>query len=124
MSSPAWTLGSWVRIPLEAWMFVFILCVCCPVAALRRADHSSKESYQLSLSVRLRNLIRGGLGPIWAGAPNKKKNYMAYECIRMSRWTQPKYVLSFLFLSGLNSILEIVSCKYFMLNESPNMPIF
>jgi hypothetical protein len=25
ISSPAWTLGSWVRIPLEAWMFV---CVC------------------------------------------------------------------------------------------------
>jgi hypothetical protein len=25
MSSPAWTLGSWVRIPLESWMFV---CVC------------------------------------------------------------------------------------------------
>jgi hypothetical protein len=24
MSSPAWTLGSWVRIPLEAWMFAFI----------------------------------------------------------------------------------------------------
>jgi hypothetical protein len=33
---------------------------------VRRADHSSKESYQLSLSVRLRNLVRGGLGPIWA----------------------------------------------------------
>jgi hypothetical protein len=28
------------------------------VAALRRADHSSKESYQLSRSVRLRNLIK------------------------------------------------------------------
>jgi hypothetical protein len=27
------------------------------VAALRRADHSSKESYQPSISVRLRNLI-------------------------------------------------------------------
>jgi hypothetical protein len=25
---------------------------------LRRADHSSKESYQLSISVRLRNLIK------------------------------------------------------------------
>jgi hypothetical protein len=39
------------------------------VAALRRADHSSKESYQLSISVRLRNLIRGDQGPIWAAAP-------------------------------------------------------
>jgi hypothetical protein len=33
---------------------------------LRRADHPSKESYQLSISVRSRNLVRGGLGPIWA----------------------------------------------------------
>jgi hypothetical protein len=28
MSSPAWTLGSWVRIPLEAWMFVCVYSVC------------------------------------------------------------------------------------------------
>jgi hypothetical protein len=43
-------------------MFAFILFLCCPVyvATLRRADHSSKESYQPSISVRLRNLIRGG----------------------------------------------------------------
>jgi hypothetical protein len=27
MSSPAWTLGSWVRIPLEAWMFVCVYSV-------------------------------------------------------------------------------------------------
>jgi hypothetical protein len=27
MSSPAWTLGSWVRIPLEAWMFVYVYSV-------------------------------------------------------------------------------------------------
>jgi hypothetical protein len=27
MSSPARTLGSWVRIPLKSWMFVFILCL-------------------------------------------------------------------------------------------------
>jgi hypothetical protein len=40
---------------------------------LRRADHSSKESYQLSISVRLRNLIRGGQGPIWPAAPYKKE---------------------------------------------------
>jgi hypothetical protein len=52
-------------------MFASILLLCCPVyvAALRRADHSSKESYQPSISVRLRNLVRGGLGPIWAEAP-------------------------------------------------------
>jgi hypothetical protein len=27
MSWPAWTLGSWVRIPLEAWMFVCVYSV-------------------------------------------------------------------------------------------------
>jgi hypothetical protein len=33
LSSIARTLGSWVRIPLKAWMFVCasILCLCCPV---------------------------------------------------------------------------------------------
>jgi hypothetical protein len=33
LSSLASTLGSWVRIPLKAWMLVcaFILCLCCPV---------------------------------------------------------------------------------------------
>jgi hypothetical protein len=33
LSSLARTLGSCVRIPLKAWMFVyvFILCFCCPV---------------------------------------------------------------------------------------------
>jgi hypothetical protein len=47
------------------WVYsVFVLsCVC---SALRWADHSSKESYQLFISVRLRNLIRGGQGSIWA----------------------------------------------------------
>jgi hypothetical protein len=27
MSSPAWTLGSWLRIPLDAWMFVCVYSV-------------------------------------------------------------------------------------------------
>jgi hypothetical protein len=36
---------------------------------MRRADQSSKESYQLSISERLRNLIRGSQGPTWAAAP-------------------------------------------------------
>jgi hypothetical protein len=31
MSSPARTLGSWFRVPLEAWLYAFILCLCCPV---------------------------------------------------------------------------------------------
>jgi hypothetical protein len=50
-SSPAQTLGSWVRIPLEALMsvwvyFVFVL-FCLQIAALRGADPPSKESYRL-----------------------------------------------------------------------------
>jgi hypothetical protein len=56
LSSPAWTLGSWVRIPLEAWMSVcaFILFVlsCVQVTALRRADPPSKESYRLCIGLR------------------------------------------------------------------------
>jgi hypothetical protein len=28
LSSPAPTLRSWVRIPLEAWMYVCLFCVC------------------------------------------------------------------------------------------------
>jgi hypothetical protein len=33
LSSLARTLGSWVRIPLKAWMsvYAFILCLCCSV---------------------------------------------------------------------------------------------
>jgi hypothetical protein len=49
MSSPVRTLGSWVRIPLKAWISVcvcsvFVLCS----AALRRADPPPKGSYRLS----------------------------------------------------------------------------
>jgi hypothetical protein len=33
----------------------------------------------LSISVRLRNLIRGGLDPIWAAAPYKKKKKKSVE---------------------------------------------
>jgi hypothetical protein len=49
--SPAQTLGSWVRIPLKAWMSVCAYSVfmlsCVHVAALRQADPPSKESYSL-----------------------------------------------------------------------------
>jgi hypothetical protein len=53
--------------------FYSVFVLSCVGSALRRADHSSRESYQLSVSVRLRNLIRGGQGPKWAGASYKKK---------------------------------------------------
>jgi hypothetical protein len=45
------TLESWVQILVKAWMFVpHFSVLCCPVyaEALRRADHTSKESYQMS----------------------------------------------------------------------------
>jgi hypothetical protein len=64
---------------------VFVLS--CISSGLATADHSSKESYQLSISVRLRNLIRGGLGPTWAGEPlnnnNNKSNYQSKPHIRL-----------------------------------------
>jgi hypothetical protein len=64
LSTPAKTLGSWVRIPLEAWLFVCIYSVfvlsCVQVAALRRADPPSKESYWLC--IRLSNW-KSGQGP-------------------------------------------------------------
>jgi hypothetical protein len=54
--SSTYTLGSQVRIPIEAWMSVcvyssFVLS-CVQVAALRRADPPSKESYSLYKSSR------------------------------------------------------------------------
>jgi hypothetical protein len=39
----------------------------------------------LSISVRLRNLIRGGLGPVWAGAPYKKKKKKEKKKVRKKR---------------------------------------
>jgi hypothetical protein len=54
MSSPAQTLGSWVRIPLEACMSVCVYSVfilfCMSVAALLWADPPSKESYRLCIN--------------------------------------------------------------------------
>jgi hypothetical protein len=57
MSPPAQTLGSWIRIPLEAWMSSFILYLCCPVqvAALRLADPPSEESSRLSIRFKFQN---------------------------------------------------------------------
>jgi hypothetical protein len=55
------TLGSWVRIPLKAWISVYVYSLfvlsCVQVAALRRADLPSKESYRLCKR-RLRNWRR------------------------------------------------------------------
>jgi hypothetical protein len=56
LSSSAQRLGSCVRIPLEAWMSVCVYSVfvlsCVQVAALRRTDSASKESYRLCKKVK------------------------------------------------------------------------
>jgi hypothetical protein len=56
LSSLPQTLRSWVRIPLEAWMFVCVYSIlvlfCVQVAALRRADLPSKESYRLCKKIK------------------------------------------------------------------------
>jgi hypothetical protein len=60
LSSLARTLGSWILIPLKAWMSCELpFCLCCSVCRqrlLRRVNPSSKKSYQLSM--RLRNWKR------------------------------------------------------------------
>jgi hypothetical protein len=51
LSSSAQTLGSWVRIPMEAWMSVCVYSVCAvlcvQVASLQWADPRPKESYRM-----------------------------------------------------------------------------
>jgi hypothetical protein len=63
LSSPAHTLGSCVRIPLEAWMSMCVCSVfvpsCVQVAALRRADPPSKESYRLCKRLRNWKSVQG-----------------------------------------------------------------
>jgi hypothetical protein len=51
-SSPAWTLGSWVRIPLDVWTSVCVYSVFVLFASLRVADPLSKESYRLCIGSR------------------------------------------------------------------------
>jgi hypothetical protein len=56
LSSSAQTLGSWVRIRLEAWMSVCVYSVFelsgVAVATLRRVDPPSKESYRLCKQIK------------------------------------------------------------------------
>jgi hypothetical protein len=64
LSSSAQTLGSWVRIPLEAWMSVCVYSVFIlsgvQVAALRRADPPCEESYRLYKKMKK---MKSGQGP-------------------------------------------------------------
>jgi hypothetical protein len=55
LPSLARALGSWIRIPLKAWMSVCVYSVfvlSCVVAALRWADSPFKRSYQLRIRSR------------------------------------------------------------------------
>jgi hypothetical protein len=56
LSSFARTVGSWVQIPLKAWVSVCIYSVfvlfCVQVVALRRANPPSKEFYRLCIGLR------------------------------------------------------------------------
>jgi hypothetical protein len=71
-SAAAWLLGSQVRIPLRAWMFVLYLYVVLFCVGRGLCDGlitRPEKSYCLSNCVWLRNLKRGGQGPIWSVAP-------------------------------------------------------
>jgi hypothetical protein len=56
LSSPARTLGSWIRMSLEAWMSVCVCSMfvlsCMQVEALRWADAPSEVSYHLCKKIR------------------------------------------------------------------------
>jgi hypothetical protein len=80
MYSPTQTLGSWVRIPLGAWMSALIRYLCCPmkVAALRWADHTSKESSQLSIRFMISELILNR---------NRPENFIRHRGRRRRRWS-------------------------------------
>jgi hypothetical protein len=75
MSSSAWTLGSWVRIPLEAWMFacVYSVSVLSRVGRGLATGWSPVQGVLPTVYKRLGKLIRGGKGRTWVGAPYKKK---------------------------------------------------
>jgi hypothetical protein len=63
--SPAQTLGSWVRIPLEAWMYVCIYSVCpvlCEARGLATGWSPSKDSYRLCIDKKLKKRPRFNQG--------------------------------------------------------------
>jgi hypothetical protein len=62
--SLARTLGSWVRIPLKAWMsilcaHILFVLFCVQATAFRRVDPPSKESYRLCVGSRNRKSDQG-----------------------------------------------------------------
>jgi hypothetical protein len=67
-SAAAWLLGSWVRIPLGAWMFVCCV-VLCRYRPLRRADHSTRGVLPCVIK---KPQYRGGQSSTWAVVPQEK----------------------------------------------------
>jgi hypothetical protein len=71
-SAAAWLLGTQIRIPLRAWMFVLYLYVVLFCVGRGLCDGlitRPEMSYCLSNCVWLRNLKRGDQGPMWSVAP-------------------------------------------------------
>jgi hypothetical protein len=100
----SWLLASWVRIPLESWMFVFVFLCCLVLCPLRRADHPSKGVLPCVV-IRLLNLsVWGGQGLYkdcratdndetvitrrtqWTG--RKISHFVHHESNLMSSWTK------------------------------------
>jgi hypothetical protein len=84
-SWPARTLGSWVRIPLEAWMSMCVYSVCvrlCVGSDLRRADPPSKESYRLCIGLRNRKTDQGPKGCRATERGKEKTVYPGHSLLR------------------------------------------
>jgi hypothetical protein len=59
-------LGSRVPIPLGTWLFVFVLCCAVSVKSLRRANHSSKGTYNVSNKIIDTSKKRPWPDPRWS----------------------------------------------------------
>jgi hypothetical protein len=84
--------GSWVRIPLRAWMFgvcvCAFFCVGAQIETLRLADHPPKESYRVSLVNRseTESFVDVGQGQNWGCSAKGKKKSMLYTGLYQFRF--------------------------------------
>jgi hypothetical protein len=128
-SSPAQTLGSWVRIPLEAWISV---CVYSVFVLSLRADPPSKESYRLCK--RLRNW-KSGQGPTngcfmlvsclaYPSTLKMEATFSSETSVAFQGTTQ-RYILEDTTLhdhccENLSSYIHKLTCRVCYLGESPS----